>query len=122
MVVTTNRPPFKLFRFPNPVVELKNILIKSMGIKAAAKNHLQLPKNVFTTNNFEICNLKSSNSLYGLIFLKSFACHLDVICMRSCLIYMYSYIIRISVVCTRISSVCHSCVIVCHLYVTRMYS
>ena len=93
-----------------------------MGIKAAAKNHLQLPKNVFTTNNFEICNLKSSNSLYGLIFLKSFACHLDVICMRSCLIYMYSYFIRMSLVCNRMSFVCHSYVLVSHPHVTRMYS
>ena len=35
---------------------------------------------------------------------------------------MYSYVIRMSLVCTRISFICHSYVLVCHLYVTRMYS
>ena len=40
-------PPFKLFRFPNPVVELKNILIKNMGIEVEAKNHLERPKTMF---------------------------------------------------------------------------
>ena len=37
----------KLFRFPNPVVEHRNILIKSMGIEVIAKNHLQPPKAMF---------------------------------------------------------------------------
>ena len=40
-------PPFKLLRFPNPVVELRNILIKSMRIEVVAKNHLQPPKTKF---------------------------------------------------------------------------
>ena len=40
-------PRFKLFRFPKPVVELRNILIKSMGIGIVAKNHLQPPKTMF---------------------------------------------------------------------------
>ena len=35
---------------------------------------------------------------------------------------MYSYIIRMSLVCTRMSSVCHSYVLVYNPYVTRMYS
>ena len=30
-------PPFKLVRFPNPVVELRSIPIKSMGIEVVAK-------------------------------------------------------------------------------------
>ena len=34
---------------------------------------------------------------------------------------MYSYVIRMSLVCTRISSVCHSYVLVCHPYVIRMW-
>ena len=34
---------------------------------------------------------------------------------------MYSYVIRMSLVCTRMSSVCHSYVLVCHPYVTRMW-
>ena len=36
-----------LFRFPNPVVELANILIKSIGIGVVGKNHLQPPKAMF---------------------------------------------------------------------------
>ena len=44
----------------------------------------------------------------------SFACHSHVICMRSFFIYMYTYAIRMSVVCTRISSVRHSYVLVCN--------
>ena len=35
---------------------------------------------------------------------------------------MYSYVIRISLVCTRMSFVCQSYVLVCHPYVTCMYS
>ena len=35
---------------------------------------------------------------------------------------VYSYVIRMSLVCTRVSSVCHSFVLVCHPYVTRMSS
>ena len=35
---------------------------------------------------------------------------------------MYSYIIRMSLVCTRTSSVYHSYILVCHLCVTCMYS
>ena len=35
------------FQLPNPVVELRNILIKSMGIEVVAKNHLQPPKTMF---------------------------------------------------------------------------
>ena len=42
--------------------------------------------------------------------------------MRLYFIYMYSYIIRMSLVCTRMSPLCHSYVLVSHLYVTRMYS
>ena len=52
----------------------------------------------------------------------SITCHLDVICMRSYFIYMYSYAIPMSVVCTRVSSVCHSYVLISNLYVTLMYS
>ena len=40
-------PSFKLFRFPNPIAELRNILIKSMGIGLVTKNHLQPPKTMF---------------------------------------------------------------------------
>ena len=39
--------PFQIFRFPNPVVDVKNILIKNMGIVEVAKNHLQPPKSMF---------------------------------------------------------------------------
>ena len=52
----------------------------------------------------------------------SFACHLHVVCMPSYFFYMYSYVIRMSVVCPLMSSVCHSYVLVCHPCVTHMYS
>ena len=45
----------------------------------------------------------------------SFVCHLYAI-------RMYSYVIRVSLVCTRMSYVCHSYVLVCHPYVTRIHS
>ena len=35
---------------------------------------------------------------------------------------MYSYVIRMSLVCTRMSSICHWYVLVFHPYVTGMYS
>ena len=40
-------PPFKLLRLPNPVVQLRNILIKRMGIEVVTKNHLEPPKTMF---------------------------------------------------------------------------
>ena len=52
----------------------------------------------------------------------SFGCHSHTICMRSYFIYLYSYAIRMSVVCNRIPSACHLYVLVCHPYVTRVYS
>ena len=87
---------------------------------------------VYTKNNVENCNLKALNALYILFFM-SFVCHSYVICISSvcdsyvivCHLYvtrMYSYAIRMSLVCTRMSSVCHSYVLVGHSYVTRMYS
>ena len=42
--------------------------------------------------------------------------------MCSYFIYMYSYVICVSVVCTGMPSVCHSYVLLGHPYVTRMYS
>ena len=38
---------FKLFRFPDLVVELRNILIRRMGIGVGVKNHLQPPSTMF---------------------------------------------------------------------------
>ena len=110
-------PPFKLFRFPNPIVELSNILIKIQKSKQQPKIICNRLKNVFTTNNFENYNLKVPNPLYGLIFL----CHLHVICMlfvcthilsicthMSYVSRMYAYVIRMSLICARMSSICHS--------------
>ena len=72
--------------------------------------------------------------LYALIFyLNALVCHSYVIRMYPmssvshlyalvCHPYvtsMFSYIIRVSLVCTRMSSICHSYVLVCHPYVTR---
>ena len=51
----------------------------------------------------------------------SFACHLHFICIYSYFFYMFSYVIRISVVRTRMSCVCHSYVLVYHSYVTRLW-
>ena len=90
-----------------------------MGIGLVAKNHLQpLKTMLFATNNFENSSLKAPNPLYGLIFIMSFACHSHVICMRSCFIYMYSYAIRMSLVCTRM----YSYVILMPLVCTRVSS
>ena len=111
---------FKLFRFANPAVELRKILIKSMGIEAVVKNHLQPPETMFLPQIILNITIKSSKSLIQ--FNISFACHLYVICMGSYFIYMYSYAIGMSVVCTPMSSVCHSYVLVCHPYVTCMHS
>ena len=51
-----------------------------------------------------------------------FVCHSYVL---TCLLHftrIYSYAIRMSLVCIRVSFVCHSYVFVCHSYVTRMQS
>ena len=52
----------------------------------------------------------------------SSACDSNVLVCHQYVTRMYSYVIRMSLVCTRMSSVCHSYVLVCHPYVTRMYS
>ena len=52
----------------------------------------------------------------------SSVCHSYVLVCHSYVTRMYSYVIRMSLVCTRMSSVCHSYVLVCHPYVTRMLS
>ena len=95
-----------------------------MGIDVVAKNHLQPPKTMFLPQKVsENYDQKTPNSLYGLIFLMTYAFHL-----YGLIFYMYSYVICMSVVFTRMSSVCHlyalvchSYVLVCHLYVTRMW-
>ena len=51
----------------------------------------------------------------------SYVIRMSLVC-HPCVTGMYSYAIRMWLVCTRISSVCHSSVLVCHPYVTRMYS
>ena len=88
-----------------------------MGIEVVAKNHLEPPKTMFLPQI--ILRFKGPKSFIR--FNISFACHLHVICISSYFIYMYSYAIRMSVVCARMSSVSHSHVLVCHPYVTRMY-
>ena len=59
----------------------------------------------------------------------SSACHSHVPVCDAYVTRIYSYVIRMSLVCTRMSSichlhvpVCHSYVLACHPYVTRMYS
>ena len=51
----------------------------------------------------------------------SFVCKSYVLVCHPYVTRMYSYVIRMSLVCTRMSSVCHLYVLVCHPYVTRMY-
>ena len=51
----------------------------------------------------------------------SHVCYSYVTLMCLYFIYMYSYAIRMSLVCTLIPSVCHSYVLVCHPYVTRIW-
>ena len=73
-----------------------------------------------------------SKSLKKFTFLSnrmSSACHSHVPVCDAYVTRIYSYVIRMSLVCTRMSSichlhvpVCHSYVLVCHPYVTRMYS
>ena len=53
---------------------------------------------------------------------------MSFVCTRMSFVYhpyvtrMYSYIIRMSLVCIRMSFVCHSYILACHSHVTRMYS
>ena len=72
--------PFKLLRFPNPLVELRNILMKSMEIGVVAKNRLQPPKTMFLPQINLKLQSKSSKSLirfniYYVIRIP-FPCHL----------------------------------------------
>ena len=104
--------PFKLFRFPNLVVELRNILIKSMGIEVVARNHLQPPKTMFLPQIILKITIYKLQILYTVWY---FLCHSHVICMP----FVCAHILSI---CTCMTFVCQSYVLVCHLYVTRMYS
>ena len=51
------------------------------------------------------------------IYIYSYAILMSLVCTR-----MYSYVIRMSLVHTHMSSVCHSYVLVCHSYVTRIFT
>ena len=51
-----------------------------------------------------------------------FSCHSHGICIRTYYIYMYSYVIRMSVVCTLMSSVCYLYVLVCNGMSLVLYS
>ena len=62
--------------------------------------------------------------LYSYVIRMSLVCTLCLPYVPVCHLYvtcMYSYVIRMSLICTRMSSVCHSYVLVCHPYVTRMW-
>ena len=52
----------------------------------------------------------------------SFVCQSYVLVCHLHVTHMYSYVIRILLICTRMSSICHSHVLVCHPYITHMYS
>ena len=53
----------------------------------------------------------------------SYVIRMSVVCTRmSSVCLTYLHVIRMSLVCTRMSSVCHSYILICHPYVTRMYS
>ena len=135
-------PLFKLFRLPDLVVELRNILIKGMGI-GKTKNHLQLPKTMFLPQKM----LKITISNYQIRYTVKYSCYSHVIRMsvvftRLSLVYhsyvlvCYPYFTHMSLVCylyvlvcypchsyvTGMLSICHSYVLVCHPYVTRIYS
>ena len=52
--------------------------------------------------------------MYSYVIRMSLVCtHMSSVC--------HSHVIRTSLVCTRMSPVCHSYVLVCHPYVTRMW-
>ena len=119
-------PPFKLFRFPDLAVELKNILIKRMGIGTTWKpkiifNHL---KRCFYHKQFwkmrsgiSKCFIQFNISY---VLLKSCACHLYIIHMLIVCTRMSLVCARIFSVCTSMSFICHSFVLACYLQVTRM--
>ena len=49
-------------------------------------------------------------------------CHSYILVCQPYFTRTYSYVIRMSPVCTRMPSACHSYVFVCHPYITSMYS
>ena len=80
-------------------------------------------RNSFTNQIFWKRIIK--NLLKSYLFLlsdhMSSVCHSYVFVCHSYGTPMYSYVIRMSLVCTRMSSVCHSYIFICHPYVTHMY-
>ena len=106
---------FQIIQVPKPCSWTEKYSNKKDGNRSSSQNSFATTYgNVFATNNVENYNLKSSTPLNGLIFLMISSCHSHAICLRSYFIYMYSYAIRMWVVCTRISSVYHSYVLVCN--------
>ena len=112
----------EVIHVPEPYSWNQEYSNKKYGCRSSSqKSFAATWNNIFTTNNFEIYDLKGPNPLYDLIFLMSLSCCLYGISMRSYFIYMYLYVIRFSVVCTRTSFACHSYVLLCHPYVTRIW-
>ena len=59
--------------------------------------------------------------LYYIVVVCHLIAFISLVC-PSCVTRMYSYAIRMSLVCTHMSPIWHSYVLVCQPYVTRMYS
>ena len=70
---------------------------------------------VVCTRMSSVCH-SSHKCLYVMV------CHSYVLVCNPHVTRIYSYVIRMSTICSPMSPVCHSYVPICHPYVTRMYS
>ena len=69
---------------------------------------------VVCTRMSSVCH-SSHKCLYVMV------CHSYVLVCNPHVTRIYSYVIRMSTICSPMSPVCHSYVLVCHAYVTRLW-
>ena len=92
---------YKIFQAPDLVAEIRNILIKSTGVRTTwckLKPFATTLEQCVYQKNAGNYDIKAPNALYSLIF---------------------SYFIRISVVCHSYVIVCYRAALVCRAYLTR---
>ena len=134
-----SRPLFNFTNKPKTAIRCKEFFYKSDILKENCQKALKKDNFIFLSNTMLsvcyslsfVCHVIRMPLVY---ILMSTECHSYVFvcysCVLTCCLYsyvllchpyvtgMYSYFIRMSLVCTHMSSVCHSYILVCHPYVT----
>ena len=118
ILVNNQKQPFYASNsFPNQIIYSENLY---KALKKLTFFPFRTVCHRYVTSMWFVCD-SHVHVCHLYVTRMSSACHLYVLVCHWYVTCMYSYAIRLSLVCTCMSSVCHSYVLVCHPYVTLMY-